>query len=343
MGGLWSVNLELRQVSDGVFATSRAAMQAEVADVIAFDMDGVLIDVHQSYPVVICQAVTKYLQEVGFSTDGLAVLPEETAYFKAAGGFNSDWALAQGITLSFLVKARVIGSRDATALRMADPEIPTLARGVGQYGGGLAGLYRALENIIEARDLEDVMRSWDRARITRLGQEFYAGDQTQTVFGIKNETIRGHGFMLREKSLVTPELLTRAPFRYALYTGRNKGEAQFALAAAGLDGIIPESAMITEDLGYRKPDPRGLAAIVKQLSPRLLIYVGDNLDDWQTATRYETDRSLEDPPCLFCGMLGGSPGPLAYSLFQERGVDLLANSVVQLMDWLRARQPQRQV
>lgn len=335
------MNLELRQVSDGVFATSRAAMQAEVADVIAFDMDGVLINVHQSYPVVICQAVTKYLEEVGFSTDGLAILPEETAYFKAAGGFNSDWSLAQGITLSFLVKAQVFGSRDAMALRRADPDIPTLARGVGQYGGGLSGLHRALENIIELSDLEVVLQSWDRTRITRLAQEFYAGDQSPTVFGIQNETISGPGFMLREKSLVTRDLLTRAPFRYAIYTGRNQGEAKFALSKAGLEGIIPDAAMITEDRGYRKPDPRGLQKIVEQLSPRLLIYVGDNLDDWQTATRYETDRSLDDPPCLFCGMLGGSPGPLAYSLFQERGVDLLANSVVQLLDWLQARQPQR--
>ena len=342
MGGIRPVNLELRQVSDGVFATSRAQMQAEVADAIAFDMDGVLINVHQSYPVVICQAVTQYLQEMDFRTDGLAVLPEETAYFKAAGGFNSDWALAQGIALSFLVKARVIGSRDATALRMAEPDITTVARGVAQYGGGLLGLERALENIIEARDFEEVKQSWDRARITRLAQEFYAGDEALRVFGVKNETISGQGFMLREKALVTRELLMRAPFRYALYTGRNRGEAEFALEAAGLQGIIPEAAMITEDRGFRKPDPKGLTVIAKALAPRLFIYVGDNLDDWQTATRYETDRSLDDPPCLFCGMLGGSPGPLAYSLFQERGVDLLANSVVQLIDWLRVRQPPRQ-
>ncbi len=337
MGGLWSVNLELRQVSDGIFATSRAAMQAEVADVIVFDMDGVLIDVHQSYPVVICKAVTAYLQEMGFVTEEMAVTPQETAYFKAAGGFNSDWALAQGIVLIFLVKARILGTRDIMELRAALPDIAAIARAVGQYGGGLEGLYRALENLTEAKDFETVRSSWDRARITRLAQEFYAGDQSHQVFGIANQTVDGPGLMVHERALVSKELLVRAPFRYGLYTGRNAGETTTAMKLAGLEGVIAESAQVTEDRGWHKPDPGGLAEIVRVLSPRLLIYVGDNLDDWQTAARYETDRSLDDPPCLFCGMLGGSPGPLAYSLFQDRGVDLLANSVAQLMGWLIAR------
>jgi HAD superfamily hydrolase (TIGR01548 family) len=331
------VNLELRRVSDGVFATSRAAMQAEVADVIVFDMDGVLIDVHQSYPVVICHAVTAYLQEIGFYGEGLAVTPEDTTYFKAAGGFNSDWALAQGIVLMFLVKAQLLDTRDLKSLMGSPPDAATIARAAGQYGGGLGGLERALENLVESSEFERVKAIWDRQRITRLAQEFYAGEQSHEVFGIPNETVKESGLMLRERALVTRDLLEKAPFRYGLYTGRNAGEAAIALKMTGLDGLIAANAQVTEDRGWQKPDPGGLVEIVRALSPRLLIYVGDNLDDWQTAARYETDRSLDEPPCLFCGMLGGSPGPLAYSLFQERGVDLLANSVVQLMAWLSAR------
>ncbi len=337
MGGLSPLNLELRQVGDGVFATNRAAMQAEVADVIVFDMDGVLIDVHASYPIVICQTVTHYLKENGFVGEGLAVTPEETAYFKAAGGFNSDWALAQGIVLVFLVKAVMAGSRDFDGLRHLAPDFLSLSRAVAQQGGGLNGLARALETLVDEKDFETITQSWDRKRITRLAMEYYAGDEAAQVFGISNDTVKGQGLMHAERPLVSREDLLKSPFRYGLYTGRNLGETQTAIRIAGLEGIWSEDAMITEDRGIHKPDPQGLVAIAQSLSPRLMIYVGDNLDDWQAAARYEAERSLDDPPCLFCGMLGGSPGPLAYALFQDRGVDLMAHSVKQLLAWLTHR------
>ncbi len=334
MGGISPLNLELRQVGEGVYATNRAAMQAEVADVIVFDMDGVLMNVHGSYPEVICQAVTAFLKEQGFEGEGLAVTPEETAYFKAAGGFNSDWALSQGISLIFLVKAVMAGSKNIEGIRNLAPDMLSLSRAVGQQGGGLVGLSRALQGLVEERDFEDVQASWDQERITHLAMEYYAGDEMLEVFGRTNQTVRGPGLMRNEHPLVSREDLVSAPFRYGLYTGRDYLEAQSAMRAAGLQGIWTREAMMTDDRGFHKPDPAGLVAITHALSPRLMIYVGDNLDDWQAAARYEAERSLDDPPCLFCGMLGGSPGPLAYSLFQERGVDLMADSVRQLLAWL---------
>ncbi|AUW93035.1 MAG: haloacid dehalogenase [Sulfobacillus thermosulfidooxidans] len=331
------MNLELAQVGDGVFATNRAAMQAEVADVIVFDMDGVLINVHGSYPVVICQTVTAYLHEQGFVGDELAVTPDETAYFKAAGGFNSDWALSQGLVLVFLVKAVMAGSREIAGLRHVDPSFLSLSRAVAQQGGGLEGLSRALQGLVDEKDFEDILQRWDRKRISQLAMEYYAGDEMLEVFGVPNETVKGQGLMHQEHALISREELLRAPFRYGLYTGRNFGEAQMAMRASGLEGIWTPEAMMTEDRGVHKPDPQGLVNIARALSPRLMIYVGDNLDDWQAASRYEAERSLDDPPCLFCGMLNGSPGPMAYGLFQERGVDLMAHSVSQLLTWLTRR------
>lgn len=331
------MNLELSQVGDGVFATNRAAMQAEVADVIVFDMDGVLINVHGSYPVVICQTVTAFLHELGFSGQELAVTPEETAYFKAAGGFNSDWALSQGLALVFLVKSVMAGSRELAGLRHLTPSFLSLSRAVAQQGGGLDGLCRTLQGLVDENDFREIREWWDRHRISQLAMEYYAGDEMLDVFGVPNETVKGLGLMHQEHALISREELLKAPFRYGLYTGRNYGEAQMAMRASGLEGIWTREAMMTEDRGVHKPDPVGLVNIAQALSPRLMIYVGDNLDDWQAAARYEAERSLDDPPCLFCGMLGGSPGPLAYALFQERGVDLMAHSVSQLLNWLTRR------
>ncbi len=331
------MNLDLRQVTDGVYATSRAAMMVEVADVIVFDMDGVLMDVHHSYPVVICKAVDTFLREQGFSGDEPPVTPEETAYFKAAGGFNHDWGLAQAISLIYLVKAELAGSRQIDELRAASPDLPTLARFSAQYGGGVGGLETALAHLIDPGQLRQVQERWDRPRITRLGQEFYAGDRSSIVFGVSNDTIKGDGLMLSEKPLVDRSTLRRAPLRYGLYTGRNRGEVQNAFDMADLDGVFAEEALVTETLGIRKPSPEGLFVVQRALHPRLMIYAGDNLDDWQTAARYEAERAIDEPPCVFCGVLGGSPGPLSYGLFQERGVDLMTASVPALLSWVTER------
>lgn len=331
------MNLDLRQVAENVYATSRAAMMVEVADVVVFDMDGVLVDVHQSYPVVISKAVDYFLSEQGFNGDGPAVTPDETAYFKAAGGFNSDWALAQGICLIYLIKAELAGSTNLDGLRHLTPDLVSIARASAQYGGGLSGLETGLSHLIEPRQLDRVKERWDRDRITRLAQELYAGDQAHTVFGVPNHTISGEGLMLSEKPLVTRQALMQAPFRYGLYTGRNRGEVQSAFDMADLAGIFDERALITDSMGIRKPSPAGLFQISRALSPKLMIYAGDNLDDWQTAARYEAERALDEPPCLFCGVLGGSPGPLSYGLFQERGVDFMTHNVPALLDWVTAR------
>ncbi len=331
------MNLDLRQVAEGVYATSRAAMMVEVADVIVFDMDGVLIDVHHSYPVVISKAVDHFLNERGFRGDDTAVTPEETTYFKAAGGFNSDWALAEGICLIYMVKAELAESQNVDGLRNLAPDLAAVARAAAQYGGGLDGLETALSQLIEPQQLTRVKALWDRDRITRIAQEFYAGDQAHAVFGVSNDTISGDGLMLSERPLVDRETLAAGPFRYGLYTGRNRGEVQTALDMAGFHGIFPEEALVTETLGIKKPNPKGLFHIQRVLSPKLLIYAGDNLDDWQTAARYEAERALDEPPCLFCGVLGGSPGPLSYGLFQERGVDLMAHNVKALLHWVAER------
>lgn len=331
------MNQELREVAPGIYATARAVMAVEVCDVIVFDMDGVVIDVHHSYPHVISRAAAAYLQEVGFTGAEDAVSPAETAYFKAAGGFNSDWNLAQGVVLCYLVKAMAAESRDTPGLRQLYPDLETIARAAGEYGGGLDGLSRALRNLLELRDWRAVEAEWDRDRITRLCKEYYAGDESTTVFGVANETVRGPGLMLQEKPLLNRDVLEAAGLRYGVYTGRNYGETLKALELADLVGVFDRRAMITETEGIKKPDPAGLFRVAGVLRPRLLVFCGDNLDDWQTAARYEAERRLGEPPCVFCGVLGGSPGPMAFGLFQERGADLMARSAADLVRWVAAR------
>lgn len=331
------MNQELRQVADGVFATSRAVMQLEVADAVVFDVDGVIIDVHQSYPYVICQAAESYLREIGFYGQKSPTTPEETTFFKAAGGFNSDWNLAQGIVLCYLAKAMAEGSRNLDGLVNSAPELETIARASAEFGGGLQGLSQALQNMVEVRDWHEVEAQWDRARITRLCQQHYAGDEASTVFGLTDSDFAKPGLMKREKPILSRSVLEEAGLAYGIYTGRNYQETAKAMELAGMQGIFARAAMITETEGLKKPNPEGLFRLAGVLKPRLMVFCGDNLDDWQTASRYEAERLPGGPPCLFCGVLDGSPGPLSYGLFRDRGATLLAKTAENLVHFVMQR------
>ena len=56
-------------------------------DVLVFDMDGVLVDVSESYREAIRQTVARFT--------GKTVSPELIQDYKNAGGWNNDWALSQ--------------------------------------------------------------------------------------------------------------------------------------------------------------------------------------------------------------------------------------------------------
>ena len=62
-----------------------------MAGVIVFDMDGVLVDVSQSYRETIRETVRHF--------GGPDVSPERIQEYKNSGGWNNDWALSQKILL----------------------------------------------------------------------------------------------------------------------------------------------------------------------------------------------------------------------------------------------------
>jgi phosphoglycolate phosphatase-like HAD superfamily hydrolase len=326
----------IAKVAPGVYASQRAASLAEVADLLVFDVDGVLVNVHESFPYAIAHAVQHFLWERGFTGDEWAVSPEETAWFKAAGGFNSDWTLAAGAALIYLVKGLKEGETRIGVLRQRPPLLEEVTRQLARIGGGLTALRHVLLDSLTQAETEEVQTQWDRHRITRLCMEYYAGQESARVYGVPAESYRGPGLMLREKPLITPDDLPDG-FRYGIYTGRSLGEVAEALRLLGVQDHFPEQAVVAEDSGIRKPDPEGLRVLARRFRPRLLVYLGDNLDDWETQARYETERTSDLPPCLFAAILGGSPGPLGWSLFQERGAELVADSTRALLDWIRLR------
>jgi HAD superfamily phosphatase len=93
------------------------------------------------------------------------------------------------------------------------------------------------------------------------------------------------GLVLQERWMVREGLLERLAERYrlALFTGRPREEAWFALKRfAPLLAFDPVVGM--EDVQRKKPDPEGLMKIREAIGGDELIYVGDTVDDCLAAT-----------------------------------------------------------
>lgn len=303
-----------------------------------FDVDGVLVDVAGSYPMVISAVTQFYFEEIlKWPGRGGAVLvhPEEVALFKQAGGFNSDWAVAQAAVLFYLWKAGQTGLQTPAELRQAPPSLASLLEQVKAAGGGL----RAVQQL--APPDSNLPAPWDPALVERLCEEHYGGDDwCEEMFGYKPAYWTGKpGYFNTERPLIDPAELERWPGKAGIYTGRVYRETVPALKLCKIDrflgGVMPEAAVITASHDFRKPDPTGLRLAVQAMDATRTVYCGDNVDDWATADNYR--RLADARPLLFAGILGGTLGDRAEAIFREKGAEIIAADVNRVLRYLRAR------
>ena len=172
------------------------------------DMDGVLVDVTESYRQTIIEAVKHFT--------GVEVTHTEIQAAKNRGGSNNDWDLT---------------------LEM-----------VRERGGSPAR--------------EDVIAAFQR---------IYLGENNS-------------GLIARERWLPRDGLLERLSqrFRLALFTGRERWEAEFTLSKFA-PGVVFDPIVGMEDVQFEKPHPEGLLKIVNQVKPEEVYYIGDVMDDCRAA------------------------------------------------------------
>ena len=98
-------------------------------DILVFDMDGVLIDVSDSYRKTIAKTVQIYLETcLGFKKGSAPLITEEhISSFKMAGGFNNDWDLTSGLLLFLISISGLPPLRGQTSFASIE-EIPQYLR-----------------------------------------------------------------------------------------------------------------------------------------------------------------------------------------------------------------------
>jgi len=230
-------------------------------DVLVFDIDGVLIDVSESYRNATRQTVRLYLEVcLGLpACDEDLVSHEDVAAFKLVGGFNNDWDLTTGIlkyflaqldpqpvmhlspeanseeVMSFLHKA---GTRlDTTVEAMKQQkEILSFTQTLKMVGSGLDAVWKAL-----GAQNDHLLFAQGNLRHTnlvqRIFQEIYLGaEYFSREYGEAPLIYNGPGLIQRERLVISSQVLAELGKRVSLgiATGRPRNEAIYTLEAANV-------------------------------------------------------------------------------------------------------------
>ncbi len=311
-------------------------------DVLIFDIDGVLIDVSESYRSAIRQAAQIYLQDVIGLTpcDGELVSRADVAALKLAGGFNNDWDLTTALVkyfLSMLAAGKPITSSVETLRQRKD--IPVFAQALRAQGGGLAAVRQILG------DRNDDLLSADLVK--RIFEEIYLGEELfRAEHGEPPRSHHGDGLIRRERLMMSKGALEQIAARVALgvATGRPRRQAMYALETAGIapyfralvaheDAVAAEQKHF-ESTGQRasmgKPHPFMLIEAARRITTQhaRAAYIGDTLDDVRAANAAKSEMDFVSIACL----APWEDKPAMRREFERVGADVIVEHPDELKD-----------
>jgi HAD superfamily hydrolase (TIGR01548 family) len=328
----------------------------ETRSLIVFDMDGVLVDVTNSYREAVRQTARLFFGR----SHGSEALPEplfaleDLAEVKRRGGLNNDWDLAfKVISMLFskvspgrAVQVSLEQAWDAYAAESPEWDVEPLADFLGPGALQLLNDTNTSDNGHIGRFYRgDVFNG---NVIKQIFQEIYLGAELfESTYGMPPRMYRGEGLIYRETPLVTSEALSRLHSRHmtTVATGRPRSEAIFALKAHGFDGFfdfvltlddcLAEERKRESESGLRpclsKPDPFMLDKVAANsgLKPEKLYYLGDMPDDMIAARRSRY-------PFIPVGVIGRGPGAAAVGdVLTRAGAEFLIEGVEDLEDILK--------
>jgi len=277
-------------------------------DAVVLDVDGVLVDVADSYRRAVVESVERVYDET--------VERADLQPFKDAGGFNNDWELTDAIAL-FVLARRAGYDRDVDGFTTA----------IATNGGGLAAAEAVVRNELSADAAAHVFDQWDPDRLRTVFQTLYLGTERYREIEGGEPPFDAPGFIHDEPVIATPETFERlqARFPVGVLTGRPAAEADIALDRVGLD--VPDFHRFTmDDWDAGKPDPTALRTLAERFEADRVAFVGDTLDDVRTAVN--ADREDDERSYFGVGVLtGGLTGEAGTEKYAAAGATMVIDSV----------------
>ncbi len=298
--------------------------------IIIWDVDGVLINVEESYRQAIIDSIQYYFSEcVGVRIDKQLMSKENIQGFKRAGGFNDDWELAYAATLCYLSEllnnnsirkpTHPIKPGDIDEMLKALNELGSgcknnsinldlkpIIEKIKEQGGGMSSAESVLHKIY-GKNMETAKCFWFTELIKRIFEEIYLGKKLfHKKYNEKPRFYIDEGLILKENALVDLATLLELRKKYyiGIVTGRERFETEFSLKRFNLSRVFPPELIVTrEDTIEHKPSPQPLLECKKRICKKYrlhenteTIYIGDSVDDLASA---------KNAGFFFIGILGG--------------------------------------
>jgi HAD superfamily hydrolase (TIGR01548 family) len=283
-------------------------------DAVVLDIDGVLVDVADSYRRAIIESVDRVC--------GKTIDRDAVQLFKDAGGFNNDWELTDAAALFVLARREGL-----------DMDVGTFTDRIAEAGGGLEAAKAVvgdLPSVAQAR----VRDQWDTERLRETFQALYLGEELYRELEGGEPPLSAPGYIHDEPTLVERETIADLTERFdvGVLTGRPAAEAEIALERVGLS--VPEDRRFTmDDWEEGKPHPRALVELAERFDAERIAFAGDTLDDVRTARNADD----EDPSRVYYGvgvLTGGLTGEGGRRKYAENGADAVVDDVNELVELL---------
>lgn len=283
-------------------------------DAVVLDVDGVLVDVENSYRRAIVESIDHVY--------GTTIEKADVQLFKDAGGFNNDWELTDAAALFVLAR------EEGMSLSLSE-----FTDAIGGTGGGLSAARTVASEHLTPAARELVLARWDRERLRDVFQALYLGSDLYRELEGGEPELDTEGYIHDEPVLVDPETLETLTDEYdvGILTGRPAAEADIALERTGVD-LPPEYRFTMDDWEASKPEPEALMTLAERFDATAVAFVGDTLDDVETAVN--ADRE-DDREYHGIGVLtGGLSGQDGRQKFEQAGAKAVLESVNDLPELL---------
>jgi HAD superfamily hydrolase (TIGR01548 family) len=290
-------------------------MYKKKINLIVFDMDGVIVDVSESYRDTVRQTARLFFKgALGWNNLPTPLFSlHDLSKIKQSGGLNNDWELTYHVLDLLLTQVSVPSLPNETdpwllhEQMLKGCKLERLIDFLTLHGSPLdhlrqeAGKHRS--SFIKKMSANDVGSG---NVVKRIFQEIYLGQNLFTAtYNLPARTYTGEGLINRETLLIEPAVFQTLASEnlLALATGRPEAEAAYALdhfeirpyfsSVFSLDDCLREENSILEKehktVSLSKPHPFMLDAIAEihahEASHRY--YIGDMPDDMLAANRSE--------------------------------------------------------
>ncbi|MEF8801274.1 MAG: TIGR01548 family HAD-type hydrolase [Halolamina sp.] len=303
------------------------------ADAVVLDVDGVLVDVADSYRRAILETVKR--------RHGTTIERATIQRFKDAGGFNNDWELTDAAVL-FVLAQQAGYDGDVDERRSAASR--TQSNLAAEFTDAIAaheerGLAAARAVVAEAAaeqgfDADEVEAAWNPEGVRETFQALYLGAELYREIEGAEPPFEAPGYIHDEPVIVEPDTIETLQSRddVGVLTGRPAAEAEIALERAGLS--VPEAHCFTmDDWEEGKPHPNALTTLAARFDAETTVFVGDTLDDVRTAV----NAAEADPDRTYHGvgvLTGGLSGESGRRKYEAAGAATVMDSVNDLPDLL---------